>query len=52
MTDVLIKSHSNLLLEKAHAYLADYLTGVAEHDLKQLLNSGGQFQPGHHHLET
>jgi hemerythrin len=47
MTDVLIKSHSNLLLEKAHVYLADYLTGVAEHDLKQLLNNVVvSFNPG------
>ena len=39
MIDVLIKSHSDPLPEKASLYLSDYLAGVEEHDLKHLLNN-------------
>ena len=39
MVDVLVKSHADPLNEKAHLYLSDYLAGVEEHDLKQLLNN-------------
>ena len=39
MVDVLVKSHANPLNEKAYLYLSDYLAGVEEHDLKQLLNN-------------
>ena len=47
MIDVLIKSHSDPLIEKAYFYLSDYLTGVEEQDLKQLLNNTVvEFNPG------
>ncbi len=47
MSDVLIPSHSDPLLEKAYLYLSDYLAGVEEHDLKQLLNNQiVDFNPG------
>ena len=47
MIDVLIKSHTDPLLEKAYLYLSDYLAGVEEHDLKQLLNNQiVEFNPG------
>ena len=39
MIDVLVKSHSDPLVEKAYLYLSDYLAGVDDHDLKQLLNN-------------
>lgn len=39
MVDVLIKSHSDPLTDKAYHYLSDYMAGVEEHDLKQLLNN-------------
>lgn len=47
MIDVLIKNHTDPLLEKACLYLSDYLAGVEEHDLKQLLNNRiVEFNPG------
>ena len=47
MTDVLIRSHTDMLIERAQEYLSDYLAGVAEHDLKQLLNNVVvSFNPG------
>ena len=47
MIDVLIKSHTDPLLEKAYFYLSDYLAGVEEHDLKRLLNNQiVEFNPG------
>ena len=47
MIDVLIKSHSDPLLERAYLYLADYLAGIEKHDLKQLLNNQiVEFNPG------
>lgn len=47
MIDVLIKTHSDPLNEKAYYYLSDYLVGVEEHDLKQLLNNTVMdFNPG------
>ncbi len=47
MIDVLIRSHSDPLLEKAYLYLSDYLAGLEEHDLKQLLNNQiVEFNPG------
>ena len=47
MIDVLIKSHSDPLIDKAYLYLSDYLAGVEEHDLKQLLNNQiVEFNPG------
>jgi hemerythrin len=47
MIDVLIKSQTDPLLEKASLYLSDYLAGVEEHDLKQLLNNQiVEFNPG------
>ncbi len=47
MVDVLIKSHSDPLIEKAHYYLSDYLAGVEPHDLKRLLNNTVvEFNPG------
>ncbi|NNK55801.1 MAG: MBL fold metallo-hydrolase [Desulfofustis sp.] len=47
MIDVLIKSDSETLVEKAYLYLSDYLAGIEEHDLKQLLNNQiVDFNPG------
>ncbi|MCG6930849.1 MAG: cyclic nucleotide-binding domain-containing protein [Desulfofustis sp.] len=47
MIDVLIRTHADPLIEKAHHYLADYLAGVEDHDLKQLLNNSVvDFNPG------
>jgi hemerythrin len=47
MIDVLIQSHTDPLIEKAYLYLSDYLVGVEEHDLKQLLNNQiVEFNPG------
>ena len=47
MIDVLIKSHTDPLLDRAYLYLADYLAGIEEHDLKQLLNNQiVEFNPG------
>ncbi len=47
MIDVLIKNQTDPLLEKAYLYLSDYLAGVEEHDLKQLLNNQiVEFNPG------
>lgn len=47
MADVLIQSHSDPLIEKAYFYLSDYLAGIEEHDLKQLLNNQiVDFNPG------
>jgi hemerythrin len=43
----LIKSHTDPLLDRAYLYLADYLAGIEEHDLKQLLNNQiVEFNPG------
>ena len=47
MIDVLVKSHTDPLLDRAYLYLADYLAGIEEHDLKQLLNNQiVEFNPG------
>ena len=47
MVDVLIKSHTDPLLEKGYLYLSDYLAGVEERDIKQLLkNQIVEFNPG------
>ena len=47
LTDVLIKNDSEYLTEKAHIYLADYLTGVAGDELQKLLNNTiASFSPG------
>jgi hemerythrin len=47
MIDVLIKSHTDPLIDRAYLYLADYLAGIEEHDLKQLLNNQiVEFNPG------